>query len=110
MTRRRWSTSTTMAAATQMPAMNFNQSPGASFNLGRIWLVGLWFNAVRDRAWRLPFALQQKIANDEAIHLCVHEAAISVVRRTDNRLTVHIKRGIDQERAAGGLLEPLQDR
>src|SRR5579871_6139452 len=53
------------------------------------------------RELRLLRLGENKILDHQIIHFGAHEAAPGVGRRADDRLTAHIERGVDQDRASG---------
>src|SRR5438552_2853413 len=91
---RRSSNAETMASARAMTAVNFHHSFGFSFSFGVTMSIRHQFDGAGDRFPRLRGALQQKIADHQVIHLGVHETAVGVVGRANDRLAAHVERGV----------------
>src|SRR5262245_30253251 len=58
----------------------------------------------------LALLAQEAVAHREALDLGAHEAAERVLGRADDRLAAHVEAGVDDHRAAGLLLEALDQR
>ncbi len=57
----------------------------------------------------LPFFSDNKISQDETIHICSQKAQNSVLRVADNGLTTNVEAGVDEDGSAGGSLIGQQD-
>src|SRR5919112_3605491 len=80
----------------------------ATLPLGSIKLVLLLPRQVfRQRARALLGLEQHEVAHDEAVHLCAHEAGVSLGGRADDGLAPDVEGGVDEDGAAG---QPLEGR
>src|SRR3989475_13008644 len=91
---RRCSSAETMASARAMTAVNYHHSFGFSLSFGVTMSIRHQFDGAGDCFPRLRGALQQIIADHQVIHLGVHETAVGVVGRADDRLAAHVERRV----------------
>src|SRR5204863_693723 len=56
---------------------------------------------------RVGGALNQEISQDQIIYPCAHRAAVSIVRRADDRSTADVERSVDDHRNSGYMTNPL---
>ena len=57
---------------------------------------------------RLLLLEQHEVLEHQRVHVRRHEAAVGVLRRADDRLAADVEAGVDDDRAAGLLLEALE--
>src|ERR1051325_4059441 len=58
---------------------------------------------------RLVMLIEHTRFQNQKVHLCPHEAAITICRRTDNRFAANIEAGVYDHRATGFPPEGLDD-